>query len=134
MWTSRRRSKKKTKEEVDNILRPAQLPVDGKMSTETINFEEVSRKDATSENQAEESGNETEEFLIDIIVAHKVNKSLMHRFSRKGETLFQIRWYRFESDDDTWEPFRHLPRSNILSYCKRIVIVDPDNIHKAIDG
>ena len=78
IWTSRRRPKKKTKEEVDNILRPEQLPVDGKLTTETINFEEVSRKDAASENQAEESGDETVEFVIDSIVAHKVNKSRRH--------------------------------------------------------
>ena len=83
-WTSRRRPKQKTKEEVDNILRPEQLPVDGKLTKETINFEEVGRKDAASENQAEESGNETEEFVIYSIVAHKVNKNRRHRFSKKG--------------------------------------------------
>jgi len=141
--------KPKTKEEVKEILRPEQLPVDGQPTTEAINLEEVSRKvaatkpatndqqprrDAASQMQAEKSGDETEEFVIDSIVAHKVNKSRRHRLARKGETLFRIRWYGYESDDDTWEPIQHLPRSKVLSYCKRIGIVVPDNLNQAIDG
>ena len=120
IWTSRRTPKKKTKEEVDNILRPEQLPVDGKLTTETMNFEKVSLKYAASKKQAEENGDETVEFVIDSIVAHKVNKSRRHRFAKKGETLFRIRWYGYESDDDTWEPIQYLPWSKKLSHCKKI--------------
>ena len=72
--------------------------------------------------------------MIDSIVAHKVNKSRRHRFVKKGETFFRIRWYGYESDNETWEPIQHFPRSKILSHCKRFGIVVPDNIHQSIDG
>ena len=70
--------------------------------------------------------------MIVSIVAQKVNKSRRHRYSKKGETLLRIRWYGYESDDDIWEPIRHLSWSMILIYCKRAGIVVPEKFTKTL--
>ena len=85
------------------------------------------------ENQKTEES-DTEEFVIDSIVSHKVNKSRRHRYAKQGENLYRVRWYGFDSDDDTWEPIKHLPRSKVLSYCSRMGFETPKNINDAVDG
>ena len=77
---------------------------------------------------------DTEEFVIDKVVDHKLNKNRRHKFANVGEPLFRVRWYGYEPDQDTREPVRHLPRSNILQYVKRADIDKPVNIDHAIDG
>ena len=82
----------------------------------------------------EENEVPTEEFVIDDIISHMVNKSRRHQYANKGETLYRVRWYGFEADDDTWEPIKHLPRSKVLSYFRRKDLEIPEDINKAIDG
>ena len=84
--------------------------------TKTATDDHQKTRDVASQNQAEESGDETEEFVIDSIVAHKLTKSRRRRSAKKVEKLFRIPWYGYESDDDTWEPFRYFTRSKILTY------------------
>ena len=82
----------------------------------------------------EENEVPTEEFVIDDIISHMVNKSRRHQYANKGETLYRVRWYGFEADDDTWEPIKHLPRSKVLSYFRRKDLEIPEDIDKAING
>lgn len=57
-----------------------------------------------------------EQFIIDKIVDHRINRSRRHRYARAGEPLYRARWYGFHSEDETWEPTKHLPRIKILAY------------------
>ena len=77
---------------------------------------------------------DTEEFVIDKVVGHKVNRNRRHKFANVGELLFKVLWYGYELADDTWEPVRHLPRSKIVAYTRRAKIDPPSNIDHAIDG
>ena len=94
---------RKIREEIEQTLRAEQLPVDGKLTTEATNLEDISQKvaatkqtdneteehqptkDAASKNQKEESEYETEEFVIDYIVANKVKKSEVIDMPRKAK-------------------------------------------------
>lgn len=42
-----------------------------------------------------------------------------HKYPCTRENLYRVRWYGYWPNSDTWEPFRHLPRSMVLSYFKR---------------
>ena len=77
---------------------------------------------------------DTEEFVIDKVVDHKLNKNRRHKFANVGEPLFLVRWYGYEPDQDTWKPVRHLPHSKIIQYFKRADIHKLANIDHAIDG
>lgn len=77
---------------------------------------------------------DTEEFVIDKVVDHKVNRNRRHKLANVGELLFKVGWYGYEPDKDTWEPVRHLPQGKILSYVKRDKIDVPRKIDHAIDG
>lgn len=46
-------------------------------------------KDGNDENQAEDD--ETEEYVIDAIIDHKINQSRWHRYVKYGENLCQVR-------------------------------------------
>ena len=77
---------------------------------------------------------DTEEFVMDKIVNHRINKSKKHRYAEVGEQLYRIRWYNLGPADDTWEPISHIPRSKVLSYHRRKNLALPDNLDESIDG
>ena len=100
----------------------------------------ANESEAISKSQEKEASSshsvvvDTEEFVIDKVVDHKLNKNRRHKFVNVGEPLFRVRWYGYGPDQDTWEPVRYLPRSKILQYVKRADIDKPANIDHAIDG
>ncbi|MGH0053543.1 MAG: DDE-type integrase/transposase/recombinase [Sphaerochaetaceae bacterium] len=51
-----------------------------------------------------------------------------------GQPLFEIKWYGYPSEDNTWEPVSHIPRSHIVRYCKRKSLDLPENIRDAQVG
>jgi hypothetical protein len=55
--------------------------------------------------------NPYEEFVIEPLLSHGVNDD--------GNVVMQVRWFGFGSDDDTWEPFTHLPKLEVERYAKR---------------
>lgn len=44
----------------------------------------------------------TKFFVIDEIIIHKTNKSLLQRYVKAGELLCLLRWYCYKTDDGTW--------------------------------
>lgn len=48
-----------------------------------------------------------------------------------GQPLFEIKWYGYPSDENTWGPTSHIPRSHIVRYCKKKGIDLPENIRDA---
>ena len=145
--------KPQTSQEAQDLLRPVALPDNGEVTNEEGNLRDIVKRDdkpPNKEKQATEPENQsnpederktekemeddTEEFVIDSIVAHKVNKSRRHRFAKHGENLYQVRWYGFNANDDTWEPVKHLPRSKVLTYFRQKGLEAPRNINDAIDG
>ena len=129
-----------SEEEVEKLLKPIDLPEE--IASEQTNLNDIvagndkddnevakqtegidaettnaTQEEQTKKNDAEE--NETEEHVMDSIVDDKVNKSRRHRYAKYGETLYRVRWYDCGPEEDTWEPIRHLPRSKVLSYCRR---------------
>lgn len=66
------------------------------------------------------------EFVIERIVSHGRDDD--------NTLLFRVRWYGYEPNQDTWEPIGNLPRSHVLSYCKRAHLAIPDNIDDARVG
>ena len=84
--------------------------------------------------EQQQEGRETEDFVIDKIVNHRVNRSRNHEYAKYGENLYPVRWYGFKPQDDTWEPTEHLPRSKILTYLKSKKLGIPNSIDAAIDG
>ena len=96
--------------------------------------ETVTERSVQKESDKPSVAGDTEEFVIDKVVDHKVYRNRRHKFANVGELLFKVRWYGYEPADDTWEPIKHLPRSKVLSYVKRAKIDTPENIDHAIDG
>ena len=77
---------------------------------------------------------ETEEFVMDKIISHRINKSKKHRYADVGDLLYRIRWYDFGPSDDTWEPISHIPRSKLISYHNRKGLPLPNHLDDSIDG
>ena len=75
-----------------------------------------------------------EEFVMDEIVDFKVNKSRRNRYAKYGENLYKFRWYGLGSEEETWEPTHHFPRSNIITfYRKRKQLISSD-IKNTVNG
>lgn len=60
----------------------------------------------------------TEDIVIKKIVDHKINRSRIHRFANVGKPISLVRWYGYETEDDTLERTKHFARSKILSNCR----------------
>lgn len=76
---------------------------------------------------------EMEEYLREIIVHHKVSHK-HHCYAKKGDTLYCIRWYGYEAEDDTREPTHHLSQSKVLNYRNWLGLDVPTTITNATDG
>jgi M-phase phosphoprotein 8 len=65
------------------------------------------------------SGNEqkTDEYVFERIVGTKQ--------ADDGTMLYRVRWFGYTSDDDTWEPQKHLPISALRRYHRRIGLPIP---------
>ena len=65
-----------------------------------------------------------EEYVIDHIVSHG--------FANDGALYYKCKWYGY--DEQTWEPTRHIPRSQIVSYYHRIRQPLPSDINNTQVG
>lgn len=45
---------------------------------------------------------------------------------------YPVRWYGYDSSTDTWKPVNQIPRSHVLTYCKRKKISIPKKIDSCI--
>lgn len=77
---------------------------------------------------------EPQEFVMERIIGHGRNEDTEHPSAQVGETTYRIRWYGFDREHDTFEPIRHIPRSKVVSYYKRIKRPPPENIDDAQSG
>ena len=75
---------------------------------------------------------DSDEFIIDSIVSHKINRSSRHDHAKQIETLFRVRWYGYPPSQDTWEPIAHLTRSHVVQYHARKRLGMPNNIDTTI--
>ena len=66
------------------------------------------------------------DFIVDRVVDHD--------YTVNGELIFRVRWYGYDSCEDTWEPIRHLRRSQVLTYLRRRRLAAPATIDEARDG
>lgn len=77
---------------------------------------------------------ETEKLEMDKIVYHKVNKAIKQPTTRKGQTLYRVRWFYYSNDDDTQKPIEKLTEGNFLSKQLLKKLQPLDNIDKEIVG
>ena len=82
----------------------------------------------------DETEDEHEEFVIDKIITHRVNKNKKHKYAKLNRNLYRVRWYGYLPSADTWEPVEHLPRSKVLQYFKRMKLSVPHEVDDAVDG
>lgn len=73
-------------------------------------------------------------FVIKNIVYHRGDTTRRHRYARALAQLYRVHWYGYETNYDTWEATRLLPRDNILSYFRKKRRLIPDRIHQAENG
>lgn len=67
-----------------------------------------------------------QEFVVDHIVDHVLDS--------KGVWFYQIRWYGYPPEEDTWEPIQHLPRSKVITYHRRTRFPLPSTLDMAQVG
>ena len=123
--------------EVDNLRDIVNVDDDGRKRDDArTHTQEEEEQIILDERKISEKENEvpTEEFVIDKIVNHKINRSRRHRYAKAGEPLYLVRWYGFEEEDDTWEPTKHLPRSKIVSYYRAKKTEILESVEQANDG
>ena len=66
--------------------------------------------------------------------AYVIERIVAHRREPDGSLRYRVRWYNYESSDDTWEPVSHLPRSHIIGFHRRHDLALPPNIDEAQVG
>ena len=76
---------------------------------------------------------ENEEFFIDTIVSHKINRNKRHADAKDGDILYRVRWVGYGPKDDTWEPLPNLTRPHVIRYHEKCNIPLPNNIEASID-
>lgn len=64
------------------------------------------------------TGGDKDKFVMDKIVNHMVNHDKSHKKALVGENMYRIRLNGYSPNDDTWEPMRYIPISEVLSYFK----------------
>lgn len=74
------------------------------------------------------------EYVIDRIVGHGINEDADHPSASVGERTYRVRWFRFNKDEDTFEPIRKLPRNKVINYCRRKRMDIPSEINQAMAG
>ena len=105
-------------------------------ATEAVNLQYVLSKDDQNANEKRSSEEETRvdtrntqvdedldkdlvennEFFIDTVVSHKVNRDKRHADAKVGDTLYRVRWVGYGPKDDTWEPLPNLTCSHVIRY------------------
>ena len=68
-------------------------------------------------------------FVIHRIVDHGWNA--LEDSTRDPEMLFQVNWFGFPPEENTWEPVCSLLRNLIIQYCRRHEIALPNNLGRA---
>ena len=63
-------------------------------------------------------------FMVQRIIAHGV--------ADNDEFLLKVRWHGVSSEEETGEPFRHLPYNMVVRYCPDRNIAVPLNIEEAL--
>ena len=82
--------------EVDNLRDIVNVDDDGRKRDDArTHTQEEEEQIILDERKISEKENEvpTEEFVIDKIVNHKINRSRRHRYAKAGEPLYRVRWY-----------------------------------------
>ncbi len=74
------------------------------------------------------------EYALDRIVGHGVNDDPYHPSADLNESMFRVRWTGYGSKDDTFEPIHHVPRTAVVSYCKRKGLDLPQDLGRAQVG
>lgn len=80
----------------------------------------------SSTDEARDAADEGSEYVIDRIEGHEKQPN--------GLYSYRIRWYNFESDDETWEPCAHLPRSHVLCHHRKNKFPPPADLKDARVG
>lgn len=57
-----------------------------------------------------------------------------HGHTEEGELVFRVRWLGYAQGDDTWEPIKHLARSQVLRYVRRKKLATPPTLREAQAG
>ena len=76
---------------------------------------------------------ENNEFYIDTVVSHKLNRNKRHPDAKVGDILYRVRWVGYGPKDDTWEPLPNLTRSHVIRYHERCNLPLPRNIDTSKD-
>ena len=84
------------------------------------------RKGDSRASAAEEQGYHAEEYVIDHLVDHE--------YDAQGNLRFTIRWYGYSEEHDTCQPITDIPRSHIVTYCRRKKLTLPRSIEQALPG
>lgn len=74
-----------------------------------------------------------EDFVIDKILTHRINKSCKYAYAQYYEILYRICWYGYKPREDTWEPIEHISRGKSFSYHNRKSLKLPDNWYNDVD-
>lgn len=89
-----------------------------------------STKASHEKNTNEEHDSDT--FVMEKNVDHKVNEVKNHPTARKVQTFYRVRWYDYSIYDDTWETIENSSRSKLLSCHRLKKIPPPHDIDKAV--
>ena len=74
--------------------------------------------EAKKDEYDEESLGDMTEYVIDHIISHRRDSS--------GSMLLKIRWFGYDSREDTWEPIFNIPPELVRRYVKRRRLNDKD--------
>lgn len=58
-----------------------------------------------------------------------IHKLVDHETEKNGTTIYRMRWYAHGSEEITWEPTQHVPRTKTFQYCNGNKLPLPKNIH-----
>ena len=67
-------------------------------------------------------------FSRELFVIHRI---VDHGWNALEEMLFQVNWFGFLPEENTWEPVSSLPRNLIIQFCRRHNIALPKNLGEA---
>lgn len=62
---------------------------------------------------------------------YKIDKLVEHETQQDGSEIHRIRWYAYESNDDTWDPMKHVTRTKIMKYWIQKNIPLPNQVQLA---
>ena len=110
-------------------------PVENEVTSTDVNTQEVAEEDESQPRERNGHHRDVEkEYVIERIVDDGINEDPEHPSAQVGETTYRVSWYGYGRDDDTFEPIRHLPRNEVVSYCKRKMKPLPKNLHESMNA